>query len=798
VLGFVALVPWLRTLDAERRLAGALAGAWAMAIAFTAAVFAWFGSAIGAYTGVGAGVGLGLLLLGAPLFQPQFLAFALVRHVARRRLGAAAGALAAAAAWVATESLVPRLLGDTLGDGLQPAHLLCQAADIGGATGLTLLLLLANEAGAACLARRGRGLRAMALPAALGACVPLALAGYGLAALARHGADEAANAGPPLRIGLVQSAIVDYERLRRERGTGAVVGQVLDMHFAMSYDAVERQHADAVLWSETVYPTTFGHPKSAAGATFDREILDMVDAAGVPFVFGTYDRDAAGEYNAAAFVEPGAGLLAFYRKARPFPLTEHVPEWLDSPALRHLMPWAGSWQAGAGARVLPLRLADGREIPVLPLICLDDTDARLAIDGARLGARAILTMSNDSWFPLGSPGAALHQAAAALRSIETRLPQFRATTNGDSAVIDATGRVIASARPGERTLVIGAVPVPVPPRTLMVAWGDWVGRTAAAGLALLALATAWRAWGGARKDEAPADAPPPLPADVALLPPAARVAAGALRAFARASLLALGLALLLGDGALQSDVLARIRAFTVLFLVPEAAAWCVLRAFAARASLEDGALVFTRGPRRLALPLAQLAAVEPWRVPIPGPGGAVRLASGARWRHGIAHPDPAALARALAAAAGRRPAPQARRARPATSSPAALYASARAAMRHGRLDHPLAKFVLFPLALALPAFRLHEHIAYGSALGEVYAFGLGAWLAGFALWWAAWAMGLVLCAAALRATIEGATLAAVLLRPEQAVGARRALERLGRLAFYVGLPAWLAVRLLSA
>jgi apolipoprotein N-acyltransferase len=757
-----------------------LLNAWAMALAFTAAVFAWFGSAIGAYTGVGAGTGLAVLLLGAPLFQPQFLAFALARHLAGRRLGPAARILAGVAAWAATEGLVPRVLGDTLGDGLQPARLLRQAADVGGAAGLTVALLLANEAVAAALARRGRGLRALVLPAALGACVPLVLAGYGLAVLARTGAHAAASTGAPLRVGLVQSAIVDYERLRRERGAGAVVRQVLDTHFAMSYDAVERQHADAVLWSETVYPTTFGHPKSAAGSDFDREILDVVDAAGVPFVFGTYDRDAAGEYNAAAFVAPGTGLLGFYRKARPFPLTEHVPAWLDGPALRHLLPWAGTWQAGTGARVFPLRLRDGREIPVLPLICLDDTDPGLAVEGARLGARAILTMSNDSWFPLDSPGAALHQAAAAFRSIETRLPQFRVTTNGLSAVIDAEGSVIASARPGERTLVIGAAPVPEPPRTLMVAWGDWVGRAAAACLVLLALLATWRAWGGTKADEAPADAPP-LPAEVAVLPPAARLAAGALRAFARASLLGMGLAMLLGDGALQSNTLAQIRMFATLFLVPEAVAWCVLRAFAARARLQDGALVFERGPRRLALALAEIAAVEPWRLPIPGPGVTLRLATGRSWRYGIAHPDPAALARALA--------------RPARAAP---YASARATTRHGRLDHPLAKFVLFPLALALPAFRLHEHIAYGSALGEYYAFGLGAWLTTFALWWAAWAIGLVLCAAALRATIEGATLAAVVLRPAQAAGARRSFERLGRLAFWLGLPAWLLLRVLAS
>ncbi len=786
LLGFVALVPWLRTLAAERSLAGALLGGYAMSVAFTAAVFAWLGSAIGAYAQVGASTGLAVLLLAAPLFQPQFLAFALVRHVAGRLHGPALAALAGAAAWVATESLVPRLLGDTLGYGLYPSRLLRQAADLGGAAGLTFVLLLTNEAISTALARRRGGLRAMAVPLLLAASGPLMLAGYGLVVLSA----EPALAGKPLRMGLVQSAIVDYERLRREKGAGAVVREVLDTHFAMSWDAVERQHADAVLWSETVYPTTFGHPKSAAGAELDREILGIVDTAGVPFVFGTYDRDAAGEYNAAAFVAPGRGLLGLYRKTRLFPLTEFVPAWLDGPTLRRWLPWAGNWQPGTGARVFPLRLADGREIPVIPLICLDDVDAGLAIDGARLGGQAILTLSNDSWFADHAQGAALHQAVAAFRSIETRLPQFRVTTNGYSAVIDATGAVIAGTRIGERTLVIGNAAVRDPPRTLMLAWGDWVGRAAAVLLVLLAATAAWRTWriaGAGRALPTAAAAVPGLPADAAVLPDAARLAAGLLRVFARGSLLWMSAAILLGDGALQSNTLAQIRTVAALFLVPEAAAWCVLRAFAARASLEHGALVLTRGRRRLELPVRDIAAVEPWRVPVPGPGASLRLAGGERWRYGLALADPPALARALAAAGGapaRLPAP----------SPASTYAQARHAIRRGRLDQPLAKFVLFPLALAIPAFRLHQHIAYGSAFGEYYTFGPGAYVTTFALWWAAWAIGVVLCAAALRAAIEAGTLAGVFLRPGRAVDARRCLERLGLAALYLGLPGWLLMR----
>ena len=69
-----------------------------------------------------------------------------------------------------------------------------------------------------------------------------------------------------------------------------------------------------------------------------------------------------------------------------------------------------------------------------------------------------------------------------------------------------------------------------------------------------------------------------------------------------------------------------------------------------------------------------------------------------------------------------------------------------------------------------------------------------AYLAAFALWWAAWAIGVMLCAAALRTAIEAGTLLAVLLRPARAADARRWLERLGLAALYLGLPAWLLVR----
>ncbi|MBC7456300.1 MAG: apolipoprotein N-acyltransferase [Massilia sp.] len=789
ILGFVFLVPWLRTLDASASLGAALLRAYAMSLAFTAAAFGWFGIALGLYAQVGAATGVALLLLAAPLFQPQFFAFALVRHVALGRHGAVVAALAGAAAWVATEWLAPKLLGDTLGYGLYPSRLLRQGAAVGGTAGLTVLLLLANEGVAAALSRRAGGLRAIARPLALAALAPLLLAMYGQAVLSAQPEAE----GRRLRVGLIQSNIASYERQRQEKGAHAVVREVLDTHFAMSYDAVVRQRADAVLWSETAYPTTFGHPKSEAGADFDRDIVAVVNAARVPFIFGTYDRDSAGEYNAAAFVLPDTGLLGFYRKTRLFPLTEYVPAWLDGPRLRRYLPWTGDWRPGNGARVFPLRLADGREIPVLPLICLDDVDTGLAINGARLGAQVILAMSNDSWFTDSPLGAQMHQAVAAFRSIETRLPQFRVTTNGHSAAIDASGAVLAGSRMGERTLVIAALPVRSPAPTLMVRWGDWVGLAASAWLVVLAAWSASRSWRRSAVDHA-APAPGALlaPAMVAVLPPAARLAAGLLRVLARAGLLWMCLTLLL-DQALRTNTLAQVRLFAGLFLAPEAACWGVLFLFSAQATIVNGTLVLTSGSRRFALALGDIGAVRLWRLPFPCRGLSLQLADGKRWRYALALANPAVLAGALGAAAGE-PLPQRSWARAVMQA----YVHAGAAIRRSRLDHPIAKYLLLPLALAIPAFHLQQHIAYGGAFGEYYTYGLKAYLAAFGLWWAAWSIGVVLSDAVLRAMIEAATVLVAIWRPMRVVAIRQGLHRVGHVALFLGLPAWLFLTVYGA
>lgn len=359
--------------------------------------------------------------------------------------------------------------------------------------GLTLVVLLVNECALAALAsfraRRRHAWRALALGTAL------------VATLAAHGAwrglslKGAEASAPRVHALLVQANFARYGELARELGEFETVALVLETHFALSAEALARTPADLVVWPETVYPTTFGSPKSADGAAFDRAIAAFAAQSGVPLVFGSHDADAGGEYNAAIFLEAsGAGRVSFdaYRKAAPFPLTERVPDWLDSPWLREALPWLGAWRAGEGARVIDLSLSDGRTLRAGPLICYDALDPSLARTLARDGADLFVTLSNDSWFSHAG-GPRLHLLVAAFRSIETGRAQLRATNTGFSALISPRGAIEQRLAVNERGVLAVEAPLLGGYATPYSRIGDALPR--AAGV----LAIAACAWAARRK-----------------------------------------------------------------------------------------------------------------------------------------------------------------------------------------------------------------------------------------------------------------------------------------------------------
>jgi apolipoprotein N-acyltransferase len=480
-----------------------------MATAFELAVFGWFAGTIATYADAPVGVAVVVLTLAAPLLQPQFLTFAAVRHLAVARGPAWRAEILAACAWVGTEWACGKLFADTLGYPLYGSPWMRQAADLAGAPGLTLVLVLANQRAFTALralvsdsAGRARARAALAPAAALGALL-MAVLVYG-AVRWRTFAEPVAGARS-LTAAIVQANLSHYDRLAAEIGTYEAVRRILDEHFALSREALGRA-PDLVVWPETVYPTTFGMPKSEDGAAFDREIAAFVAASGVPLIFGSYEREGEREFNAAFFLTPqeaariaaappGGAPTSFeippYRKRWLFPLTEYVPPWLDSATVRRWLPWLGTWQRGPGARAVRLPLAGGRAVRVAPLICYDALAPAHALAEVRDGAELLVTLSNDSWL-LDAPGAWLHFLGAAFLSIETRRPQLRATPTGISAVIDATGAIVVAAGEREHAALVAPITLGPPATTLRLAWGEWLGPTSAIACLVGLLATLLR------------------------------------------------------------------------------------------------------------------------------------------------------------------------------------------------------------------------------------------------------------------------------------------------------------------
>jgi apolipoprotein N-acyltransferase len=148
------------------------------------------------------------------------------------------------------------------------------------------------------------------------------------------------------------------------------------------------------------------------------------------------------------------------------------------------VPWLGAWQRD-GRQVVDLALRDGRTLRVAPLICYDAVYPDLAREEVRRGGELFVTLSNDSWFATGG-GPRLHLVVSAFRSIETRRPQLRVTNTGISAVIDATGELVATAGVHERAALRGRVYPERAATTLVLALGEWLGPVSlAASVAML-------------------------------------------------------------------------------------------------------------------------------------------------------------------------------------------------------------------------------------------------------------------------------------------------------------------------
>lgn len=273
--------------------------------------------------------------------------------------------------------------------------------------------------------------------------------------------------------------------------------------------------------------------------------------------------------------------------------------------------------------------------------------------------------------------------------------------------------------------------------------------------------------------------------------PALRLLAAAAQVLSAVNLLHLIAIALLGilegyDELSPPQTALRLVAFSLLPLV---LVWLLRRFTAASLHLEPARLVLELRGARLEIPRESLTAVEPWRLPLPGAGMALRLKSGRRLEHHLQTSNPAPLLAALSATLPT--------ATPAAEHPSPRFAQARHDQRRGFWDKPAFKFGLFPLLPAGIMFRAHQYITFGGPFGEYDMFGLAAYLKTFAGYWLSFTVGLLLFASFWRILAEALAFTVTWLLPSRARGARQAAEWLCRLVYYGGFPALMAWRFLG-
>ncbi|MGF1657563.1 MAG: apolipoprotein N-acyltransferase [Verrucomicrobiales bacterium] len=376
-------------------------------------------------------------------------------------------ALFCAAVWLSQEWLRSTIFSgfpwNTLGVGLASSPIMIQAADSIGALGLSFPLVFINVIIALSLRRFHEEAKIGKIRAHFDATLTVALLAtwffYGIHTLGQQD-DEKVT----MSVALVQP----NTSLEERRSPKPEDQQALLEHLKRLSEVAATQNPDLMVWPESAAP---------GGFLVHRKIYDFhMEIAGLgdfDFVFGSFDADASGEYNAAGIINKNQDFQV-YHKIRLVPFGEYVPFRESFPLFAAIV-----------GDLLPEDFTPGRELTLFelsnalqaaPLICFEDTISGLARRFSREGAELLINMTNDAWF-LQSIGSTQHLHNAMFRAVETRRPLIRAANTGVTAVIDPWGRTHIF-ESGGSTFIEGVFATqievsPNPAQTLYVLWGDW-------------------------------------------------------------------------------------------------------------------------------------------------------------------------------------------------------------------------------------------------------------------------------------------------------------------------------------
>lgn len=246
--------------------------------------------------------------------------------------------------------------------------------------------------------------------------------------------DPTNPAGEPVAVALWQPVIEQSKKWKPEHRATLV-----SRHLEQGLDTPHQ----LIIWPETALPMT---------ETRAREMLGNLDTAlqkdRTTLITGVLGQDRGRYTNRLMSFGSGTGT---YDKTRLVPFGEYVP--LEG-LLRGLIAFFDLPMSA----IVPGTVQDTlthETLKMAPLICYEIAYAGLARAHAR-DANVILTVSNDTWFG-DSIGPAQHQEIARVRARELARPVIRATNDGFTALIDASGNITHRLPRFQRAILEGTV-----------------------------------------------------------------------------------------------------------------------------------------------------------------------------------------------------------------------------------------------------------------------------------------------------------------------------------------------------
>ncbi len=361
----------------------------------------------------------------------------------------------------------------SLGNGLSLFTTFIQIADVIGALGLSLIIVMINVLIFKSINAYKINNKLFIVNSSAAVLIFIFILIYGFIKIG-----SAKQPNRKVKVGLIQPNLDPWEKWK-----GQDLNQITNEYLELSAKAVS-EGARIIIWPETALPVYL------RGGTYEeiqKNISDFCDSnqvfllTGMPDVKFYYNEknipddakyNSAGKYyyatyNSILLFRPNNQFVDAYGKMKLVPFGERVPFVDALPFLGKIIKWGvglSGWNIGKDTTVfsLPIKIKplqiSSDNIKIGGLVCYESIYPTIVSEFVKRGADFIAVVTNDSWYGNLS-GPYQHKEFAALRAVENRRTVVRAANGGISCIINSLGKTEVQTKMFTQSYIVGDVAI---------------------------------------------------------------------------------------------------------------------------------------------------------------------------------------------------------------------------------------------------------------------------------------------------------------------------------------------------